>query len=168
MHNWVRFHRIDLPFLCCAPLPVRYLSVLLCGGICVVVDTSANYMGGNSELLVGEGVDRWRSSGGGEGKNLTVVSKFGYASVSARLVRPPVVCRRFVRSICPRAVGTISSTKAEFETRVFFLNAMSIGRQHDRVQEDAPQLSVTFVSRRRCRCEGWRWKVSEINKKLLL
>lgn len=47
-----------------------------------VVDTSANYMGGNSEMLVGEGVDRWRSSGDGEGKSLTVVSKFGYASVS--------------------------------------------------------------------------------------
>ena len=47
-----------------------------------VVDTSANYMGGNSEILVGEGIDRWRSNGDGEGKSLTVVSKFGYASVS--------------------------------------------------------------------------------------
>ncbi|CAM9463601.1 unnamed protein product, partial [Hapterophycus canaliculatus] len=42
-------------------------------------------MGGNSELLVGEGVDRWRASGGGEGKNLTVVSKFGYASTDSKL-----------------------------------------------------------------------------------
>ena len=52
---------------------------------CTVVDTSANYMGGNSELMVGEGVDRWRVSGGGEDKRLTVVSKFGYSSVSTRL-----------------------------------------------------------------------------------
>lgn len=47
-----------------------------------MVDTSANYMGGNSEMLVGEGVDRWQSCGDGEGKALAVVSKFGYASVS--------------------------------------------------------------------------------------
>lgn len=53
-----------------------------------VVDTSANYMGGNSELMVGEVVDRWRVSGGGEDKRLTVVSKFGYASVSERLLIP--------------------------------------------------------------------------------
>lgn len=49
---------------------------------CAVVETSANYMGGNSELLVGEGIDRWRASGNSEGNILTVVSKFGYASVS--------------------------------------------------------------------------------------
>ncbi|CAM9500083.1 unnamed protein product [Scytosiphon promiscuus] len=55
------------------------------GGITAVVDTSANYMGGNSELLVGEGVDRWRTSGGGEDKDLTVVSKFGYASADSKL-----------------------------------------------------------------------------------
>lgn len=48
----------------------------------IVVDTSANYMGGNSELLVGEGVDRWLASGEGNDKSLTVVSKFGYAAVS--------------------------------------------------------------------------------------
>lgn len=58
------------------PLFVRFVCM-------IVVDTSANYMGGNSEILVGEGVDRWRSCGNGEGKTLTVVSKFGYASVSA-------------------------------------------------------------------------------------
>lgn len=42
-------------------------------------------MGGNSELLVGEGIDRWQASGDGEGRTLTVVSKFGYASVSKRV-----------------------------------------------------------------------------------
>ncbi|CAM9515267.1 unnamed protein product [Laminaria digitata] len=50
-----------------------------------VVDTSANYMGGNSEVMVGEVVDRWRTSGGGEDKRLTVVSKFGYASSGSKL-----------------------------------------------------------------------------------
>lgn len=58
-----------------------------------VVDTSANYMGGNSELMVGEVVDRWRVSGGGEDKRLTVVSKFGYASVSERLFFTPLINR---------------------------------------------------------------------------
>ena len=57
-------------------------SLLCVNDLTTVVDTSANYMGGNSEILVGEGVDRWRSSGDGEEKSLTVISKFGYASVS--------------------------------------------------------------------------------------
>lgn len=52
-----------------------------------MVDTSANYMGGHSEILVGEGVDRWRSCGDGQGRALTVVSKFGYASVSMPQLR---------------------------------------------------------------------------------
>ncbi|CAN0419253.1 unnamed protein product [Ectocarpus sp. 13 AM-2016] len=39
-------------------------------------------MGGNSELLVGEGVDRWLASGEGKDTSMTVVSKFGYAAVS--------------------------------------------------------------------------------------
>ncbi|CAN0267067.1 unnamed protein product [Ectocarpus sp. 6 AP-2014] len=54
------------------------------GGI-TVVDTSANYMGGNSELLVGEGVDRWLASGEGKDTSITVVSKFGYAAAGSKL-----------------------------------------------------------------------------------
>lgn len=83
---------------CLLPAPGECGVICVCGvtavsvfcdddddGTAVVVETSANYMGGNSELLVGEGVDRWRASdNGGEEKSLAVVSKFGYASVSVR------------------------------------------------------------------------------------
>lgn len=80
--GWLQSHRCVAD--CCShPTGFGYAYVLLCvNDPTTVVDTSANYMGGNSEILVGEGVDRWRSSGDGEEKSLTVISKFGYASVS--------------------------------------------------------------------------------------
>lgn len=55
--------------------------------VAAVVDTSANYTGGGSEKMVGQVVDRWLASREDEGKapSLTVVSKFGYASVSLLL-----------------------------------------------------------------------------------
>lgn len=46
-----------------------------------VVDTGAHYMGGTSETMVADVVDRWLSSAEGEGKSCRLISKFGYASV---------------------------------------------------------------------------------------
>ena len=111
------------------------MAFLLFSPGAAVVDTSANYMGGNSELLVGEGVDRWRASGDGDGKSLTVVSKFGYASVRvhrlwcifwmAIRVRPeyravPVTClcgalgsHRFAIPVCLLVTSLISANVSE-------------------------------------------------------
>lgn len=46
------------------------------------MDTSAAYMGGFSEKMVGAVLDRRRESGEDDGKDLTIISKFGYVSVS--------------------------------------------------------------------------------------
>lgn len=68
----------ERPACCCLVRKCTYRYV-------PVVDTSANYTGGKSEMMVGHVLNRWRASPEGKDTSVNVVSKFGYTSVRTEL-----------------------------------------------------------------------------------